>query len=48
MCVHDFGSVILTVTGVTVHDAGVYMCRAVNEHGEAVTTAQIDVQGGLG
>ena len=41
--VHDFGNVVLEIGGCSLSDAGVYMCRAVNEQGEAVTTAQVEV-----
>ncbi len=40
---HDFGHVSLSLSRVYPQDSGVYMCRAVNELGEAVTTASIQV-----
>jgi hypothetical protein len=44
--VHDFGYASLDIVGVRETDAGVYVCRAVNEQGEAVTTASVEVVGG--
>lgn len=43
--VNDFGYISLDLSPVYAHDSGVYMCRAVNDLGEAVTTASINVQG---
>ncbi|XP_013787479.1 titin-like, partial [Limulus polyphemus] len=40
---HDFGYVALDIQYVRPDDVGVYMCRASNEMGEAVTTATIKV-----
>lgn len=39
----DFGFVSLDIAGATDNDNGVYMCRAVNDLGEAVTTASVQV-----
>lgn len=41
---HDFGFVALDVLYAYPEDSGVYMCRAVNEAGEAVTTCSIRVE----
>lgn len=41
----DFGFVILEIAPVYPEDAGEYSCRATNDYGEAVTTAQMNVQG---
>lgn len=41
---HDFGYVALDIQYVRPDDNGVYMCRASNELGEAVTTASVKVQ----
>lgn len=41
---HDFGYVALDIQYVRPDDNGVYMCRATNELGEAVTTASMKVQ----
>ncbi|XP_022243271.1 titin-like [Limulus polyphemus] len=41
---HDFGYVALDVQYVRPDDAGVYMCRASNELGEAVTTASVKIK----
>ncbi|XP_014204704.1 titin [Copidosoma floridanum] len=38
---HDFGYVSLNISHVREEDEGVYMCRAVNALGEAVTTASM-------
>ncbi|XP_043190339.1 titin-like isoform X4 [Amphibalanus amphitrite] len=40
---HDFGFVTLDLMSVVPEDAGVYMCRATNLAGEAVTSASIHV-----
>ncbi|XP_067120871.1 titin [Centruroides vittatus] len=42
--IHDFGYVALDIQYVRPDDTGVYMCRASNELGEAVTTASIKVK----
>lgn len=42
--VHDFGYVALDHTYVRPDDAGVYMCRASNALGEAVTTAALKIK----
>ncbi|XP_046465810.1 titin isoform X2 [Neodiprion pinetum] len=39
----NFGYVALTIKYVTIHDVGVYTCRAYNAAGEARTTAQLSV-----
>jgi len=39
----NFGYVALTIKYVTIHDVGVYTCRAYNRVGEAHTTAQLSV-----
>ncbi|KAK3888336.1 hypothetical protein Pcinc_007597 [Petrolisthes cinctipes] len=41
---HDFGYVALDITGVRPDDEGIYMCRAANDLGEAVTTASIKIK----
>lgn len=41
---HDFGFVSLDMTHVRDEDEGVYMCRASNALGEAVTTASMRVK----
>ena len=41
----DFGFVILEISPVYPEDSGEYSCRAINEYGEAVTTATMKVQG---
>lgn len=41
----DFGFVILEISPVYPEDTGEYSCRAINEYGEAVTTASMRVQG---
>lgn len=41
----DFGFVILEISPVYPEDSGEYACRAINEYGEAVTTASMKVQG---
>lgn len=42
--VHDFGFVSLDITHVRDEDEGVYMCRASNPLGEAVTTASMHIK----
>lgn len=42
---HDFGFVALDMTHVRDEDEGVYMCRASNALGEAVTTASMRIRG---
>ncbi|XP_018397088.1 PREDICTED: titin [Cyphomyrmex costatus] len=39
----NFGYVALTIKYVTIHDVGMYTCRAYNRAGEAHTTAQLSV-----
>uniref|UniRef100_A0A1I8N5F2 Ig-like domain-containing protein n=2 Tax=Musca domestica TaxID=7370 RepID=A0A1I8N5F2_MUSDO len=41
----DFGFVILEISPVYPEDSGEYSCRAINEYGEAVTTAIMKIQG---
>jgi len=41
---HDFGYVALNMKYVNPEDSGTYTCRAVNELGEAVTSATLFVQ----
>ncbi|XP_054275488.1 titin isoform X3 [Macrosteles quadrilineatus] len=41
---HDFGFVSLDLTHVRAEDEGVYMCRASNALGEAVTTASMKIK----
>ncbi|XP_022670614.1 titin-like isoform X6 [Varroa destructor] len=43
--VSDFGFIALDLKGAKVEDTGTYTCRAVNEIGEAVCSAQLVVQG---
>lgn len=40
---HDFGYVALDITYIRAEDEGIYMCRATNSLGEAVTTASIKI-----
>ncbi len=42
---HDFGYVALDVLGASPEDSGDYMCRAVNQLGEAVNTCNVSVLG---
>ena len=41
---HDFGYVTLDMTSVIPEDSGVYMCKAVNNAGEAVSTTAMKVR----
>lgn len=41
MTTYSFGYVAITLLHVYAEDSGVYMCRAVNEAGEATTTATL-------
>lgn len=41
---HDFGYVALNMKYVNPEDSGTYTCRAVNDLGEAVTSATLFVQ----
>lgn len=41
---HDFGFVTLDITAVVPEDAGVYMCRAYNAAGEAVSSTAMKVK----
>ena len=42
---HDFGYVALDILNTYAEDSGTYMCKAINQVGEAVNTCQITVQG---
>lgn len=41
---HDFGYVALNMKYVNPEDSGTYTCRAINELGQAVTSASLIVQ----
>lgn len=41
---HDFGYVALNMKYVNPEDSGTYTCRAINDLGEAVTSATLFVQ----
>jgi hypothetical protein len=41
---HDFGFVTLDIHSVVTEDAGVYMCKAVNSAGEAVSSISLKVK----
>lgn len=41
---HDFGYVALNMKYVTPEDSGTYTCRAINDLGQAVTSAALIVQ----
>lgn len=41
---HDFGFVSMDITHIRAEDEGVYMCRATNALGEAVTTASMKIR----
>jgi len=43
---HDFGFVVLEISSLQDTDMGIYECRAENEFGEAVCTAELNVVGG--
>lgn len=43
--IHDFGYVALDILYSYGEDTGTYMCKAVNEMGEAVTTCTVKVEG---
>ena len=43
MTTFNFGYVALTLLHITQEDAGLYVCRATNEIGEATTTATLNV-----
>ena len=40
----DFGLVSLDITGLRADDSGIYVCKAVNKLGEAVSTCTIRVE----
>uniref|UniRef100_A0A0N5C356 Ig-like domain-containing protein n=1 Tax=Strongyloides papillosus TaxID=174720 RepID=A0A0N5C356_STREA len=42
---NDFGYVTLRISPVYTHDAGVYSCKAINNEGNAVTNASLEVIG---
>lgn len=42
--VHDFGYVALDIMYLTGEDAGVYMCKATNQLGEAITSATLKIK----
>lgn len=41
---HDFGMITLYISNLRATDSGIYICRAVNDNGEAVTTAGVKVE----
>jgi hypothetical protein len=41
---HDFGFVTLDIHSVITEDSGVYMCKAINNAGEAVSSASLKVR----
>jgi hypothetical protein len=41
---HDFGFVTLDIHSVITEDSGVYMCKAVNNAGEAVSSTSLKVK----
>lgn len=43
--IHDFGMVTLDITSTIAEDSGVYMCKAFNKAGEAVTSTSMVVRG---
>lgn len=43
--IHDFGMVSLDIASTIAEDSGVYMCKAVNNAGEAVTSTSMVVRG---
>ena len=46
--INDFGFVILEVANVLARDSGNYTCKAVNRHGEASVSCQVQVKGRQG
>lgn len=42
---NDFGCVTLRISPVYPHHSGVYACKAVNEQGAAVTSANVSILG---
>uniref|UniRef100_A0A913I9R6 Ig-like domain-containing protein n=1 Tax=Strongyloides stercoralis TaxID=6248 RepID=A0A913I9R6_STRER len=42
---NDFGYVTLRIQPVYTHDAGVYSCKAINNEGNAITTASLEILG---
>ena len=42
---HDFGFITLDIMSVIPEDAGMYMCKAINKAGDAVTTTSLRVHG---
>lgn len=43
----DFGLCVLRITSVSVHDEGIYSCKATNKEGAAITTASLSVIGNI-
>lgn len=43
--IHDFGMVTLDISSTVAEDSGVYMCKAFNKAGEAVTSTSMVVRG---
>merc|ERR1719342_519852 len=43
--INDFGFVILEVANVLARDSGNYVCKAVNRHGEASISCQVQIKG---
>lgn len=43
--IHDFGMVSLDIASTISEDSGVYMCKAYNKAGEAVTSTSMVVRG---
>ncbi|CAG2183996.1 unnamed protein product, partial [Oppiella nova] len=41
----DFGLISLEIMDLITEDSGFYTCRAVNNHGEAITTCALKVKG---
>lgn len=42
---HDFGFVTLDISSLVREDSGVYMCKAINQAGEAVSSTSLKVKG---
>ena len=43
---HDFGYVSLDILNAYTEDSGTYMCKAVNQLGEAVNTCSVEITSG--
>nr|XP_029725955.1 titin-like isoform X8 [Aedes albopictus] len=41
----DFGLVTLSINGLRADDSAIYTCKAINNHGEAVSTATLKIEG---